>query len=266
MYCIKMVMLIYKIENLENGKCYIGQTSRSIEERFREHCGNSKSSISPKLKNAIKKYGKDCFSVDVIWETELCTQQELDQKEIQLIAEHNTLHPHGYNLTLGGSGGRHSEETKRILSEKSKKMWEEQGENFRENRRKNGMSIESRQKIKESLLQMYRERPEIRDKISASSKNRKVSEETRKLLSEAMKRRNQNPDYIKTLQKISEQQRKKVYCFDINRNLVRVFDALTITDKETGISLSRIRNSIKKGSIVDGFIFSYSVELPAMST
>ena len=115
--------IIYCIENLENGKKYIGQTTRDLVERFREHCGNSGTSVSPKLKNAIKKYGKDCFSVDEIWSSTECTQIELDTIEIEFIKEIGTLHPNGYNLTLGGSGGRHSDETKKLLSKISKEMW-----------------------------------------------------------------------------------------------------------------------------------------------
>ena len=115
--------LVYCIENLENGKKYIGQTTRDLVERFREHCGNSGTSVSPKLKNAIKKYGKDCFCIEVIWESNECTQDRLDAKEIELIEEIGTLHPNGYNLSRGGAGGRHSDETKKLLSEKSKLMW-----------------------------------------------------------------------------------------------------------------------------------------------
>ena len=120
--------VIYCIENLENGKKYIGQTTRDLVERFREHCGNSGTSVSPKLKNAIKKYGKDCFIVDEIWSSTECTQIELDAREIEFIKEMGTLHPNGYNLTEGGAGGRHSAETKKLLSEKSKKMWGEKGD------------------------------------------------------------------------------------------------------------------------------------------
>ena len=54
---------IYIIENLENGKGYVGQTTRSVEQRFKEHCKSF--SGCHKLRNAIKKYGQDCFSVVV---------------------------------------------------------------------------------------------------------------------------------------------------------------------------------------------------------
>lgn len=179
-------MIIYIIENLENGKCYIGQTTRTLEERFREHCGNSKTSVSPKLKNAIKKYTPCCFSMEPIWEGE-CTQEVLDNLETEFIKKYNTLHPNGYNLTLGGSGGKHSDVTKNLLSQKSKKMWEEKGDQLRKERKERGMSLESREKISQSLKDMFKNKPEIRQKISNAGKGRIVSEETRLRMKEAQK-------------------------------------------------------------------------------
>jgi len=158
--------LVYCIENLENGKKYIGQTTRDLTERFREHCGNSGTSVSPKLKNAIKKYGKDCFCVDVMWESEECTQAELDVSEIQLIKEIGTLHPNGYNLTLGGSGGVHSDETKKLLSKISKEMWENKRDEMVEKRRRQ-WTPERRSKLSETLKQGYRDHPERRQLVSS---------------------------------------------------------------------------------------------------
>jgi group I intron endonuclease len=158
--------VVYCIENLENGKKYIGQTTRDMVERFREHCGNSGTSVSPKLKNSIKKYGKDCFSMEAIWEGINCTQEELDAKEIQLIEELNTLHPNGYNLTKGGSGGRHSDETKQLLSKISKEMWENKRDVMIEKRRRQ-WTPERRHKLAETLKQGYIDHPERRKKVSS---------------------------------------------------------------------------------------------------
>jgi group I intron endonuclease len=158
--------LVYLIENLENGKKYIGQTTRDLTERFREHCGNSGTSVSPKLKNAIKKYGKDCFCVDVLWESHECTQAELDAREMQFIDEIGTLHPNGYNLTRGGSGGRHSDETKKLLSEKSKQMWETKRDVMLAKRRAQ-WTPERKVKLAETLKQGYREHPERRQLVSS---------------------------------------------------------------------------------------------------
>lgn len=158
--------IVYCIENLETGKKYIGQTTRDLAERFREHCGNSGTSVSPKLKNSIKKHGKDCFCMDAIWESDECTQEELDAKEMHFIKEIGTLHPNGYNLTLGGSGGRHSDETKKILSQISKEMWKNKRDEMVEKRRKQ-WTDERKKKLSETLKQGYIEHPERR--LMASS-------------------------------------------------------------------------------------------------
>ena len=155
---------IYCIENLENGKKYIGQTHRSLEERFREHCGNSGTSVSPKLKNAIKKYGKDCFCVEVVWERIGCSDEELNAKEIEFIENMNTAHPNGYNLTLGGAGGRHTAETKEKLSKISKKMWETKRLEMLEIRRRQ-WTAERREKLSMTLKQGYIDHPERRELV-----------------------------------------------------------------------------------------------------
>lgn len=157
---------VYCIENLENGKKYIGQTTRDLVERFREHCGNSGTSVSPKLKNAIKKYGRDCFCMEAVWESSDCSQEEIDQKEIELIENMKTLHPNGYNLTKGGSGGRHSDETKKLLSKISKDMWErKRGEMV--TKRREQWTDERKQKLSETLKQGYIDHPERRLKASS---------------------------------------------------------------------------------------------------
>jgi group I intron endonuclease len=161
-----MKAVIYCIENLENGKKYIGQTTRDLVERFREHCGNSGTSVSPKLKNAIKKYGKDCFSVDEIWSSTECTQIELDAREIEFIKEMGTLHPNGYNLTEGGAGGRHSAETKELLSKISKDMWERKRDEMVEKRRQQ-WTPERKSKLSATLKQGYIDHPERRQKASS---------------------------------------------------------------------------------------------------
>lgn len=85
-----------------NGKQYVGQTSRTLEQRWREHC--SKSSQCTYLHHAIKKYGKENFKVEQI--DIALDQEELDYKESQYIKCYNTLAPNGYNLDTGGGLGR----------------------------------------------------------------------------------------------------------------------------------------------------------------
>lgn len=102
-------MLVYKITNKISGKVYIGQTNRSIEDRWREHCKPALKTRSY-LSAAIQKYGKDNFDIEILGTSN--TQDELDKLENELIKSNNAMHPNGYNLREGGSGGRLSEEAK----------------------------------------------------------------------------------------------------------------------------------------------------------
>jgi hypothetical protein len=91
-------MIIYRVTNMINGKQYIGQTSRTLEKRWIEHCSASSGCVA--LHNAILKYGRENFKVEQI--DIALDQVELDYKEIKYIELYNTLAPNGYNLTKGG--------------------------------------------------------------------------------------------------------------------------------------------------------------------
>jgi len=157
--------IIYKIENLINGKKYIGQTTREMHIRFQEHC---KKPISNSLiNNSIKKYGKDCFYMESLWESENCNQDELNEKEKYFITEYNTIVPNGYNLKEGGLGGKHTIETKEKLSKISKKMWNEKRDEMIQ-KRKIQWTDERKSKLSITLKQLYIERPEMRIKKKPS--------------------------------------------------------------------------------------------------
>ena len=86
--------LVYKITNLINGKLYIGQTIRTIEERFNDHIYDDSN-----IGNAIREYGCENFSIEVI---EKCkSKEELNAYENYYIAYFDSKEPNGYNL-IGG--------------------------------------------------------------------------------------------------------------------------------------------------------------------
>lgn len=93
---------IYKITNLVNGKIYIGQTIVPIEQRFQKHCwGTSDKDSYHKnmaIKQAIRKYGKNNFRIDLV---ENCDISQLDEREIYWINYYDSYN-NGYNCTLGG--------------------------------------------------------------------------------------------------------------------------------------------------------------------
>ena len=97
--------VIYVITCLLNGMKYVGQTTRTIEQRFKEHA-----SYKTHLGYAIQKYGQENFTIEIL---ETCeTPEQLDEREIYWIAKLNCKHPNGYNLTDGGEGFRGVKRTK----------------------------------------------------------------------------------------------------------------------------------------------------------
>lgn len=105
---------IYLITNTTSDKKYVGQAVShrknkgkyrpfGYEGRFKDHISeavcNTKKKQCTYLNNAIRLYGKDAFTVELIIE---CSKDKLDELESFYIKEYNTIYPNGYNLTSGG--------------------------------------------------------------------------------------------------------------------------------------------------------------------
>ena len=98
-----MYGFVYKLTNMDNGKIYVGQTRRSVEERFQEH-----KYAQSLIGRAIRKHGVEKFMCEVIAVCE--TKEELNAKEIFFINYLNASNPKiGYNLTGGGEFNHESE-------------------------------------------------------------------------------------------------------------------------------------------------------------
>lgn len=91
--------IIYKVTNKKTEEVYVGVTTKSIEDRKRDHLKKSKKGKSYAFQNAISTYGSDAFK----WEQvdTAVTKDELAKKEKEYILVYNSKEQ-GYNSDSGG--------------------------------------------------------------------------------------------------------------------------------------------------------------------
>lgn len=115
--------LVYKATCIETGKCYIGITITSLENRKCQHVGDANRGSNLHFHRAIRKYGEESFIWEIL-ETISAGSKEsltccLKSLEKLYIDKYNSYH-NGYNSTMGG-------DTMTII-EKKVKVFSEDGE------------------------------------------------------------------------------------------------------------------------------------------
>jgi group I intron endonuclease len=134
---------IYMITNKINNKKYIGQTvsylssgrKYGIYRRWSKHLSDAKNNADNGIRhfcNAIRKYGKDNFKIELLL---ICNLKMMDYYEKEFINLYDTISPKGYNLEAGGTNKdekRLHEETKEKLSKSQRflNMKDEDKENL----------------------------------------------------------------------------------------------------------------------------------------
>lgn len=142
------VVGIYIIRNEADGKVYIGQ-SVDVEYRICNHFSKLKWNRHDN-KHLQRAYNKSpsSFSWELLCK---CKENELDEKEINLICEYNSADPkYGYNMSYGGQQEhRATKETRRKMSEtkKGKKFTPEHCAKIGIANSKRKLSNETKQKI-----------------------------------------------------------------------------------------------------------------------
>ncbi len=107
--CVITRVIIYKITNEINGKSYIGQTTKTFEERYNGSGHWWVCTGNAHLKNSSEKHGYDNFSIKIL-KKNIKTLEELDKFEIYYIKKYNTLYPNGYNFCSGGGNRDYCQE------------------------------------------------------------------------------------------------------------------------------------------------------------
>ena|SRR5271157_247578 len=100
-------MVVYCVTNTINKKVYVGKTERTLGVRWQQHLHDAakQSNRCPLLYRAMNKHGVENFSIQEV--AVAISRQELDDLERLWIAKlHSAEAGFGYNLTLGGTGGK----------------------------------------------------------------------------------------------------------------------------------------------------------------
>ncbi len=119
---------IYMITNKINNKKYIGQTvsylssgrKYGVSTRWNHHVSDANNYADNGIRhfcNAIRKYGKDNFNIEILL---ICNLEMMDYYEKEFIKSYDTISPKGYNIEDGGRGNdnckRLHQDTKEKLS------------------------------------------------------------------------------------------------------------------------------------------------------
>lgn len=97
-------MIIYKITNKVNNKIYIGQTTRTLDERIRGYRNDIKFKPNSRpIISAMVKYGFENFTFEILKDN-IQSKKELDFLEREYIKKYASLtSQNGYNVELGGN-------------------------------------------------------------------------------------------------------------------------------------------------------------------
>lgn len=246
---MKPIGIIYSCLNLINGKRYIGQTIKTIEERKYQHLWECKDS-GLYFHNALKKYGPENFLWEIIDTTS--SLEELNQKEIHWISELKSLwNENGYNISLGGSNSdnisNHPEKNKILEkmrnTDKNKEVFQYSLEGKFENSFRSAAEAERQTGISATnivrgcLNKAY----QVSGYIWSYSKELSV-------IKEKLKNNNRKYNWGKHIDQ-----------FDKSGNYIATYPSIVSAEETTGISSSNIIGCLKgKNKTCSGFMWKYN--------
>lgn len=238
--------LVYK-HTTPSGKVYIGITRNTAQRRWANGLGYRE---CPCFYGAILKYGWDNIKHEVLHEG--LTREQACEYEKRYIEEYNATDKRfGYNLTSGGETGfAPGEEVRRKMSESQKKSWE--------------LHPERREELAGRAAN-YRHSEEAKKKISDANKRRHYTDETKKKMSETAKRRMLEDEawYQAASQRVRESGKKisrKVEQIDVDGNIIAAYESMKAAGRATGINYGNICNVCRgRAKMAGGYGWRYAI-------
>ena len=266
---------IYMYINKINERKYVGQ-AKDFNKRHMTHMKESSNKYP--IDRALKKHGEENFEIKILIENVESTEK-LNEYEKFFIKRYKTLATEwGYNISNGGESGHNNfagkteEEMKEIFNDE----WREKVSN----------------RVKEYWKNLDNDKKEsIKKKIGTSNKGKKISDETRKKLSDINKGENnnmygkkhseeskqkmsqsqkgkkRNDDFKEKISKVTKGKNnprsKRVAQYDLNGNLIKIWDYAKQVSQELNINyitLNDYLNNRRKTNEYKGYVWKYYEE------
>lgn len=215
---MKKLCGIYRVVCLVNGKCYIGQ-SENINQRIARHKTKLKGNYhhNKHLQELYNKYGAKSIAYEIL---ELCPSDELDDKERYWIAYYGGMDS---DTTCNyESGGRINKTCNKELRQTKSQLLK-------------GKRVSPNTEFKKGIIvwnKGMKMPPEIIKKYSESHIGNKLKEETKRKISERLKK-------VKTSDTCYNS--KRVLKIDINGNIVKEYYSLSEAGRDNNIASNNIK-------------------------
>jgi group I intron endonuclease len=259
---------IYKITNLKNNKCYIGETKElDVERRWKGHIRSiTRGGGCPILKSAINKHGIKSFKFEVLI---ICFDDDRFTYEKEYIKKYNAQAPTGYNVLPGGPGGgflgkRHTDETKEKISRNVRKFNEENPgyfETYREKLKESMSKVDLSSAVRNS--EAFK-RVVAEGRVGAPGHTNSNWDETKEKIRKSVIEHYKNGgdsvrlDIEKHRKIMTEKIGRRVGQYTLSGEFIREFPSIAEASRQIGLTEGNITMAVRsKSNISKGYKWKY---------
>jgi group I intron endonuclease len=221
---------IYKISNLVNGKCYIGESKqKDIKKRWNKHIISLKTKKgSPALIGAFEKYGIENFKFEILI---ICFNNDRFFYEIEYIQKFNALVPNGYNILEGRI---------KIIGINSKSFQE-----FIEKKKEVSSIYKDKTKLFSDNKNYDKLQKVVEEGQDGNDNSRKHTDETKSKISQSIKNYFDNDKNLGNIEKhreiMTKCKGKIINQYSLENEFLNQFKSIREAERETSISRSNIQ-------------------------